>query len=178
LIADTERLVALEARLPGVVSGVERPGGPPEWLALARLCLEYKSLPAAAARLYGEAFAGQLGLAQGLASRHRYDAACSAALASAGRGDAARLPAKARASPRCQALAWLRAELATWAALPTGDPELSQRSPALRHWQGDADLAAVRDPAALAMLPQAERAAWERLWADVADVQRRAEQAK
>jgi hypothetical protein len=37
----------------------------------------------------------------------------------------------------------------------------------LRHWRADIDLAGVRDPAALARLPAAERAAWQALWADV-----------
>jgi hypothetical protein len=37
----------------------------------------------------------------------------------------------------------------------------------LRHWQANPDLAGVRDAAALAKLPEAERAAWTRLWADV-----------
>lgn len=39
----------------------------------------------------------------------------------------------------------------------------------LQHWQQDADLAAIRDPAALAKLPEAERRKqWESLWAEVA----------
>jgi hypothetical protein len=37
----------------------------------------------------------------------------------------------------------------------------------LRHWQADPDLAGVRDATALAGLPEAERADWQRLWADV-----------
>ena len=34
-------------------------------------------------------------------------------------------------------------------------------------WKADADLADVRDPDALAKLPEAERKAWQSLWADV-----------
>jgi hypothetical protein len=37
----------------------------------------------------------------------------------------------------------------------------------LQHWQNDTDLAGVRDPAALAKMPEAERADWQKLWADV-----------
>jgi hypothetical protein len=37
----------------------------------------------------------------------------------------------------------------------------------LWYWQANPDFAGVRDAAALAGLPQAERAAWQRLWADV-----------
>jgi hypothetical protein len=44
----------------------------------------------------------------------------------------------------------------------------------LAHWPADADLAGVRDKAELARLPQAERAAWRELWADVADLRQRA----
>jgi hypothetical protein len=38
----------------------------------------------------------------------------------------------------------------------------------LRHWQEDSDLAGVRDSAALADLPAAERDAWCKVWAEVA----------
>ena len=41
---------------------------------------------------------------------------------------------------------------------------------ALRHWQTDPDLAGVRDKAALEKLPDAERADWEKLWSDVAEL--------
>jgi hypothetical protein len=46
---------------------------------------------------------------------------------------------------------------------------------ALRHWQRDTDLAGLRDPAALANLPDAERTDWQKLWADVAALLRKAE---
>jgi hypothetical protein len=45
---------------------------------------------------------------------------------------------------------------------------------ALRHWRQDVDLAGVRDPAALARLPEAGRADWQRPWADVAALVRQA----
>jgi hypothetical protein len=38
----------------------------------------------------------------------------------------------------------------------------------LAKWQGDTDLVGVRDKDALAKLPEAEREAWQKLWADVA----------
>jgi tetratricopeptide (TPR) repeat protein len=37
-------------------------------------------------------------------------------------------------------------------------------------WQTDLALASVREPAALVMLPDAERAEWQRLWEDVAAI--------
>ena len=38
---------------------------------------------------------------------------------------------------------------------------------ALRYWQRDPAFAGVREQAALAKLPEAERDAWQRFWADV-----------
>jgi hypothetical protein len=37
----------------------------------------------------------------------------------------------------------------------------------LRHWQKDSDLVGVRDRITLEKLPAAERAEWQKLWADV-----------
>jgi hypothetical protein len=37
----------------------------------------------------------------------------------------------------------------------------------LQHWQADSDLAGIRDPEALAKLPEAERKEWQALWAEV-----------
>jgi hypothetical protein len=45
----------------------------------------------------------------------------------------------------------------------------------LRHWQQDPDLAGLRDEAALAKLPAEERAACEKLWADVVSLLKQAE---
>ena len=73
-------------------------------------------------------------------------------------------------STRCcrPALTWLRADLAAYSRLAKGNPKqkaaVRQR---LELWQKDADLASVRDPAALDRLPEDERAAWRRLWDDV-----------
>jgi hypothetical protein len=41
--------------------------------------------------------------------------------------------------------------------------------------QHDTDLASVRGDMALAALPAEERAAWQKLWADVADLAHKAE---
>jgi hypothetical protein len=60
--------------------------------------------------------------------------------------------------------------------LETGKPDdrdAAQRT--LKHWQKDTDLAGLRDATALAMLPTDERAACERLWADVAALLKKAE---
>jgi hypothetical protein len=39
----------------------------------------------------------------------------------------------------------------------------------LGRWRGDPRLASVRDEKTLEHLPEAERAAWRRLWREVAD---------
>jgi hypothetical protein len=46
----------------------------------------------------------------------------------------------------------------------------------LSDWQQDSDLAGIRDKAALAKLPANERAAFTKLWADVAALLEKAEE--
>jgi hypothetical protein len=104
-----------------------------------------------------------------LLSEDRYDGARSAAQASAGPGDAASgLDDKERARLRGQALDWLRAD---WSALDKRRQEDSKAGPYIqerfRVWKYGEELAPVRDAGALAKLPQAEREAWRKLWADV-----------
>src|SRR5262249_10222649 len=99
----------------------------------------------------------------------RYNAACCAALAAAGKGKAAdKLDAKGKARLRTQALGWLKADLVLWAQAVKGTPTQRQQArQQLEHWRKDPDLAGVRDKAALAKLPEGERAAWRKLWAGV-----------
>jgi Flp pilus assembly protein TadD len=165
-----QRLVELDGRLPAIRKGKDRPADAAERLELADLC-HYKGLHATCVRFFTEAAVADPGEANDLAARHRYRAACSAALAGCGRGkDVARLDAAARARQRRLALHWLRAELAGRArALDGGTPrEKGQVQLDLRAWQRERALAGVRDADALAALPSAERAGWEKLWADVA----------
>jgi hypothetical protein len=66
-------------------------------------------------------------------------------------------------------LDWLRADLTAYGRLlESGKPDdrrlVWQR---LRHWQGDRDLAGLRDRAAVARLPADEREACRQLWAEV-----------
>jgi tetratricopeptide (TPR) repeat protein len=157
-------------RLPAVLEGKGKPKDNAERLFLARLCLEHKKLPAAAARFYAEAFAAQPEQADDLKAAHRYNAACAASLAAAGQGtDAAKLDDKERSRLRGQALDWLRADLARWAKLAQGGAPEARATvlKALRHWQTDADLTCLRDTPALASLPESERAMCRKLWAEV-----------
>ena len=88
---------------------------------------------------------------------------------------AGRLGGSERRALRRQALTWLRADLASSARLlAEGEVGRSRVAQTLTHWQNDADLAGVRDEAALKKLPAEERAACEGLWADVAALAKKA----
>jgi serine/threonine-protein kinase len=165
-----ERMADLADRLPAILAGNDRPRGAAEQLVLADLCRQHTKLYAAAVRFYAAAFAEQPQLAEDLRQGSRYRAARAAALAVAGQGqDAGHLEDKERARLRQQALGWLRADLARWARLlEGGKPEsLAALRRTLTGWQKEPDLAGLRDPEALARLPEAERPAWGKLWADV-----------
>ena len=64
-----------------------------------------------------------------------------------------------------------------WTAQVENDP-LRARTVVVRtlqHWQTDPDLINLRDPNALANLPDDERTAWQSLWAEVASLIERAD---
>jgi hypothetical protein len=113
-----------------------------------------------------------------MTGRNSLAVACATLLAAAGQGnDAGKLDARGRSALCQQALDWLRADFEAWGkrlagAMPSQRQAILQT---LRPWQEDADLAGVSDDKALAALPAAERAAWKKLWADVADLARKAE---
>ncbi|HTU93990.1 MAG TPA: hypothetical protein VMF69_28175, partial [Gemmataceae bacterium] len=122
------------------------------------------------ARLYADAFASNPQLASGFDQENRYRAACSAALAAAGRGEDTRLlPDKVAVMFRRWALGWLRDDLTAYAKLAEqSKPEAMKTiQDRLAHWRSDADLVSVRDPQALDRLPDNERAAWQALWRDM-----------
>jgi tetratricopeptide (TPR) repeat protein len=155
-------------RLPALLRGERRPADAAEGLAAAELCYRQKR-HADAARLAAEAFAAGPKLADDATTFARYNAACYAALAGCGKGEGAPGPDGAeRTRLRRQALAWLRADLASYAKRLAGAP--AERAAAVRqleHWQKDEDFAGVRDAAGLALLPDDERKEWAALWADV-----------
>jgi len=174
LVRNCERLVELDGKLPAILSGQKQPNDNAERLALAQLCqLPCKQLNAAALRFYNEAFADKPQLADDLNAQHRYNAACAAALAGCGQGaDADKLDTKERARLRQQALDWLRADLKAYRQVleksaGTAGSAIAQR---MQHWLQDGDFAGARGDEALAQLPAEERAAWRRLWADVAEL--------
>jgi hypothetical protein len=153
------------------------------WVALG-----HQQLYAAAARWYASAFTAEPQLAEAFTAEpqllagspttnHRYLAAYAAARAGYGQGrDAAGLDEESRAGFRRQALDWLRAQLGSWLRLLEQEPENAWYvARDMKYWLGDPGLAGVRGPEALARLSEAERQAWQELWADVADTLARAE---
>jgi serine/threonine protein kinase/Flp pilus assembly protein TadD len=170
-IEQCERFIQLDAKLPAILSGTEQPADTTQRIALAGLCqLPCKKRYATAARFYEEAFAAEPNRAGDRPSDARYDAACDAARAGCGQGaDADTLDTAARARLRQQALNWLRAELAARQKVLEEDRSkaaLSVRQQ-MQHWLQDPDFAGARGPEALAQLPEAERSAWQKLWAEV-----------
>jgi serine/threonine protein kinase/tetratricopeptide (TPR) repeat protein len=117
-----------------------------------------------------------------------YVTAKDAVLDGFGKGDAAKLDEKQRARRRQQALDLLRADLEVWDKFLEKEPAKARQaaplhpldnSPALmqrmQRWLADPTFAGVRGENALAKLPEAERSAWQKFWADVADTLARAQ---
>jgi tetratricopeptide (TPR) repeat protein len=180
MIHETESMRKLAPRLAVILKGEAKPADAGERLVLATLCRVCQQRYLAAACFCAEAFAERPALAEDLKAAHRYHAACAAALAGCGQGkDAQKLDDKERARWRQQALDWLRADLALRTQQLNGGPaEAAEAGGKLAYWQRDQDLAGLRDNAALAKLPEDERAAWGMLWDEVADVLQRAHRPK
>jgi tetratricopeptide (TPR) repeat protein len=168
-VREAEAKAAMEAKLPAFQKDEFQPGDNQERLALAGVC-EVKKLHKAAAGLYAAAFAADPKLADDLGGARRYNAACNAALAAAGKGeDAAKLDDAAKATLARQALDWLKADLTVLTKLlesgpPQARPFIVQT---LSRWKQDSDLAVVRNTAALAKLSADEHKAFAQLWTDV-----------
>jgi tetratricopeptide (TPR) repeat protein len=171
-----ERLAKLEGRFPRLLKGEEKAASAQESLDVALVC-HHKRMNVAAARFFADAVAADARLGNDLQSAQRYRAACAAAQAAAGKGeDAGKLDDKERARLRKQALDWLRADLALLTRLLESHEAVyrAHSQQMLLHWQEDHDLAGVRDKDALAKLPAKERAAWEKLWSEVAALMKQA----
>jgi tetratricopeptide (TPR) repeat protein len=176
-----QRLAAARDKFPAFQDGTYKPATSDERAAMAKWCT-LKKLYHAAASLWAAALAEDAKLADDLKAAHRWNAACNAALAAAGKGgDAAQLDEKERVRLRKQALDWLRANLVLrQKQLETDNPtDRAAARAAVGEWLKDNDLAGIRDASALAKLPAEEQLAFTQLWADVAEFLKKAdEQAK
>jgi serine/threonine protein kinase/Tfp pilus assembly protein PilF len=187
-----EQALQQEQRALDVVQGKAPPDDATALLQLAQFCHRYHR-PATATRLYASAFTDQPSLAEDVRQGLRFQAACAATLAAAGRGlDASKVSDQDRSELRRQALAWLRADLMrltqtmadyqaaaqpTPPASPLGkllapSPEFGAAALLLacdrwQYWQQNPALMSVRDDKALAKLPVAEQKDWRKLWSEV-----------
>jgi hypothetical protein len=99
-LRQTEINASLEERLPALLAGEIDPVDNAERLAYAQMCWR-KGLLRAEVKLLSEAIANDPTLVDDLAAGHRYDAACSAAGASAGLGkDSAQIDDRERSAYR------------------------------------------------------------------------------
>lgn len=153
-----ERLRALDPRIDAIDSGQLKPESDEQRMDFALLCY-YKRRYAAAVRYFGEIAAGRatdarntdfLFIAAGAAMRASIDAKDDA--------DRTRF--------RLQALDWLKAMLEQAAKFQIHGDEIGD-------WRFHPAFAGVREPAALANIPAAERLEWEKIWTEVAAVAKR-----
>ena len=177
LLLQCERGIALSPRLLAILKGEDRPRDASERLAFAQFCYNARCYQAAA-RFWGEALEAdpKLGDDCGVAATLRRRLRAAAA-ARRGKGKDAPPPdGDDRAKLRARALAWLRAERDAWAEVIETANRQARIGVAstVGQWQYDGDLAGVREPEALAKLPEAERKDWQALWDDVALLKRRA----
>jgi serine/threonine-protein kinase len=174
LLQHCERCATLNARLPAILQGMEKPASAAERVELARLCTQNK-LNAAAAQLYADAFIVQPSFAQQVKAGARFRAACAAALAGRGQGDDTnKLNDNERAHWRRQALEWLRQDLNWWTkAIEHGATTTSDARQWLQRCQTDPGLAGVRTDDSLLGIPDDERKAWAQFWHDVDSLLRR-----
>jgi serine/threonine-protein kinase len=175
-----EDLLVLEARLPAVLRGEDRPGDAAERLRFAEVC-RVKKRYADAARLSEKAFADKPQLADDVQASYRYNAARAAALAGCGQGeDGDKLGTEERARWRRQARAWLQADLAVMASKLDGGTAAgrAQVRTRLTHWRANPDLAGLREPAVLGRMSANEREECVALWKEVNALLNRAGQIK
>ncbi|MDB5332960.1 MAG: serine/threonine protein kinase [Phycisphaerales bacterium] len=170
------QMLALEARLPAVLKGEDKPADAAERIDFAQLLI-HQHRYVEATRFYAQAFAQAPLLAEAVGLAYRYNATCGAVQASVGRGEgAAALEEAQKTQLREQARQWMAADLAAWESLiESGIPQtraIAQRR--LGHYQDDPDLAPVREPDALDKLPTREKEQWLKLWVELVRLNGRA----
>jgi len=168
-LRDCETFMALDRRLPGILSGEDRPADSAEMLQFAELC-HWKRRFATAVRFYQNAFEVSPMIESDPRRPIRYNAACAAALAGTGAAvEPEDIVESERKHYRDAALGWLQSELAMIEqGLADGTAqERAARGQRLASWRRDPDLAAVREQVGLEQMPPDERQAWSMFWADV-----------
>jgi serine/threonine protein kinase/Tfp pilus assembly protein PilF len=151
----TELLLQLERKLDVCLAGKDRPSNPLEATQLAGRAAD-RECYWTAVRFCSDAFNQDPKLVDNLQTQQRYNAACWAALAAAGKGkEAYRVAKQERAQLRQQALEWLLADLKAYSGLldkePKNRPSIQQR---LAHWRQDDNLALLRAALLLTSCPK------------------------
>jgi hypothetical protein len=174
------RQAALAEKLPAFLQGEAQPTDAAEQLTPAQICYD-RTWYVASTRFWSDAFAADPKLVDLPQLQHRYNAACSAALAGTGKAQDDPPPDDAtRAKLRQQAREWLQADLKVYTQGLADEKGVAKNlvQQRLKHWQADSDLAGLRAPGALAKLPPEEQEACRQLWAEVEAVLRKAEAKK
>jgi tetratricopeptide (TPR) repeat protein len=164
------RLARAEVRLGKVLEGRAAPNDAVERLTFASLCAA-RSLYASAVKFYGEAFDESPAALKDFEEFYRYQAACAAVMAAAGKDKQhPDPPIDARASHLRLALRWLDAELSDLTA-SFGTSRGVFRGfllGRLRNMHRDSRLSLLRDREALGAFPESIRTACGRFAADLA----------
>jgi len=153
-----ERLKALDPRIDAIDSGQLKPESEEQRMDFAFLCY-YKQRYASAVRYFGEVAAGRATDAKN--TDFLYAAASAAMRASIDAKEDAN-----RTRYRLQAQEWLKAMLAQAAKFQIDRAEVGD-------WRFHPAFAGVREPAALANIPAAERIEWQKIWTEVAAIAKR-----
>jgi serine/threonine-protein kinase len=176
LVDECRQLVMLDELVPRLQKGEVKLREPEQLIAVARFSKDYKQFYLASARWFEEAFSARPELAE---KGQRTPAACAAVLAADGQGfDAAKLSDEEKARWRGQALTWLQSDIRVLNSIVGQEltPEMQRQVNSVLHrFLESPELATVRNKDALGKLPNDEREAWQKLWAEVDALLKRAE---
>ncbi len=168
-LRETERWQEFAIRLPNFVNGTDAPESPAEAAEVALYCQQpFRKNYDLAVRLYRDAFDGDPKLLS--KPNFAHNAACAAVLLAGGGDPTVTLGHDEWYFLHATARSWLSADLAAQVALiPDATP--AERQGIRRRLEStlrDRDLRAARDPAALAVMPADESAAWANYWKKLA----------
>ncbi len=174
-VAEVQRLLELDARLPGVLRGVDKPADAAECAAFARLA-SIKHHHATAARLWRQAFSTDPALADDFPAQRRFRAACAAAMAGGPDDqDRSTLDETSRRDWLRQAGEWLAVELQAYDRMRTvgTPPDRAAIVRRLGRWQVAPALAGLRNASDPAGTKDPQRNSQQNLWLDVAGLKER-----
>jgi eukaryotic-like serine/threonine-protein kinase len=154
-----DQLAPCAADVAAFCDGAKKPIDAATHFVLAEWLHYFKRHTVAAVRVYESALADP-SLSDETRGRHRFQAACAAALAGTGEGlDAAKLTDAEKATLRSKAREWLEVEYRRLSKAK-GDDFVGLA----RQWHAHRELAGVREATLLAALPETERFAWQKFW--------------